>query len=77
MRNITAVVNQTLNMTFTAKCNPQCKYTWKKDGKEISTGSWIQLEKITPQDEGTYICTASNDIGNSQEKKIVLSVIGK
>ncbi|XP_012285560.1 contactin [Orussus abietinus] len=64
----------------TIVCNPEAaprpKFVWKKDGNVIGsggrrrileTGSLI-ISPVSRNDEGTYVCTASNQYGNDESR---------
>ena len=74
--NITASVNQSVTFTCSATCNPQCIYTWTKDGKQVSVDNILEL-RITPQDEGRFRCTVENGIGDKQHHDVYIKVICK
>lgn len=58
----------------TATCNPQCEYKWiKPDNKVINTGN-LTIASLSIDDNGTFICSASNGIGNSQNRTIDVTV---
>ncbi|XP_069115250.1 hemicentin-2-like isoform X2 [Argopecten irradians] len=47
-------------ITCSADCNPDCTYSWTKDGQTYTTGSGLQLTNIQRGQTGVYRCTASN-----------------
>uniref|UniRef100_A0A6P7GDV3 Contactin n=1 Tax=Diabrotica virgifera virgifera TaxID=50390 RepID=A0A6P7GDV3_DIAVI len=70
----------------TIKCNPEAaprpKFVWKKDGNVIGSGGHrkifengnLYISPVSRDDEGIYICTASNELGidESRGRLIVL-----
>ncbi|XP_072402624.1 contactin [Diabrotica undecimpunctata] len=70
----------------TIKCNPEAaprpKFVWKKDGNVIGSGGHrkifengnLYISPVSRDDEGVYICTASNELGidESRGRLIVL-----
>lgn len=71
----------------TILCNPEAaprpKFIWKKDGNVIGTGGrrtildtgTLTIRPVSRDDEGTYVCSASNQYGSdeSRGRLIVLS----
>ncbi|XP_052067799.1 hemicentin-1-like isoform X2 [Mytilus californianus] len=57
-----------------ATCNPPCQYTWTKPDKTTINGGQLILTSLSIGDHGQFICTASNDIGGSQNKSLDVTV---
>lgn len=64
----------------TIKCHPEAaprpKFVWKKDGNIIGSGGHrrifdngnLYISPVSRDDEGLYICTASNELGIDESK---------
>ncbi|XP_057652877.1 contactin [Diorhabda carinulata] len=64
----------------TIKCNPEAaprpKFIWKKDGNVIGSGGHrrifengnLYISPVSRDDEGIYICTASNELGIDESR---------
>ncbi|XP_014219381.1 contactin [Copidosoma floridanum] len=75
------------NGNATIMCNPEAapqpKFTWKKDGNVLGSGGrrriletgTLIISPVSTDDEGTYVCQASNQYGSdeSRGRLIVLS----
>ena len=46
-------------------------------GKTVMAGSGLLLSSVTRQDEGLYICTASNGVGAPASASVRLTVLCK
>ena len=66
--------NDSLTLTCAATCNPPCKYTWSKDGQQIIVGDHLEFSSLTKYDQGTYRCTANNNIGSDQQYDVGIQV---
>lgn len=57
---------QSVNITCTAKGNPDPHYYWVFDGKQLSNSSSgiITISNVTENKTGMYTCTAVNLVGN-------------
>ncbi|KAM4706564.1 sialoadhesin-like [Discoglossus pictus] len=44
--------------------NPAPRYTWSKDGKQLSTGQSVYYHRVSRNDHGEYRCQAQNQIGS-------------
>ncbi|XP_071175377.1 hemicentin-2-like [Mytilus edulis] len=47
-----------------ATCNPPCQYKWTKPDKTIIYNRELMIESLSIDDHGTFICTASNKLGD-------------
>lgn len=64
----------------TIVCNPEAaprpKFTWKQDGKILGAGGRRQIlsngnmiiRSVSEEDEGTYVCTATNQYGYDETR---------
>ncbi|KAG8193661.1 hypothetical protein JTE90_024024 [Oedothorax gibbosus] len=58
--------NDSSIINMTAKANPdKVTYVWKKQGKIIEEGSFLNFTSVVRSQTGEYTCHASNDIGES------------
>lgn len=71
--------SETLTLNCSVKGDPEPQVTWSKNGKAISSSEVVDLKykngvatlvinEIFPEDEGTYVCTATNSIGSTETK---------
>ena len=70
-------------MVCNQEASPRPKFTWKKDGNVLGTGGRrrifdtgnLVISPVSRDDEGTYVCQASNQYGSdeSRGRLIVLS----
>lgn len=51
-----------------AACNPPCQYKWTKPDKTIIYNRELMIESLSIDDHGTFICTASNKLGEGNNK---------
>ncbi|CAC5361053.1 HMCN [Mytilus coruscus] len=63
LNNIIVSENETIeNFTCSATCNPDCSYKWQKpDGNHVGDNNLV-LEAARRDMNGTYLCTAENEI---------------
>lgn len=61
-----------LTCTVTRSKPEPRSYTWYKDKKQIKEGQTFVVARVTPEDGGSYICKATNNVGTgtSAEHKI-------
>ena len=73
-------VNETNNVTMVCRANgvPTPKIIWKKSGnsKELAYGEQFLIVDTSGSDDGTYTCTATNDLGQDS-REITLNVQSK
>ena len=73
-------VNETNNVTMICRANgvPTPKIIWKKLGnsKELAYGEQFLIVDTSGSDDGTYTCTATNDLGQDS-REITLNVQSK
>ncbi|CAC5360372.1 unnamed protein product [Mytilus coruscus] len=53
-----------------ATCNPPCQYKMIKPDKTVSIAAQLMLASLSIEDQGQFICTASNVIGSSVNKSL-------
>ncbi|RZF42381.1 hypothetical protein LSTR_LSTR004189 [Laodelphax striatellus] len=83
---LTIVVNdgESLDLSCTLRGDPDPRVTWLKNGQVLTSSNVVDLKyrngiaslritEIYPEDEGEYICRASNSLGQT-ETKCILSV---
>ena len=69
----------TLTLTCQVTGDPEPQITWSKNDKKISSSEIIDLKykngiatliinEVFPEDEGLYVCTATNSIGSTSTK---------
>ena len=71
-------------MSCKAGGNPPPEVHWTKEGgglvsqgKTVMAGSGLVLASVTREDEGLYICTASNGVGAPASTSVKLTVLCK
>ncbi|XP_067683537.1 uncharacterized protein [Haliotis asinina] len=61
---------ESVNLTCSANCLPDCRYTWTKGGQDLtrqtkgSQGQVLALNGVLGDDSGKYTCTAVNPSSN-------------
>jgi len=69
-----------LELNCTAEGGSNISYAWTKNGDygmfSISNSSTIIIHNVTINDAGNYICSVSNDAGNSSSSAHII-VYGK
>ena len=62
-------------ITCSAKCNPRCNITWKKDGtRKITTYGTLLAKRISEEDGGIYQCTATHPQNKSRNVSTIMNV---
>ena len=69
----TVVENDTVTLTCSASCSPNCNNEWTKPNNAVINGGQLQFV-AKRQDQGTYKCTANNGIGNDEVKQTEVQV---
>ena len=59
-----------MNLTCRANGNPKPTITWTKDSNIINSSFTVRGKS----DEGPYVCTADNGIGNASRKSMFITV---
>lgn len=78
---------ESLTLTCSVRGDPDPQIVWSKNGKSLSSSEILDLKykngtatltinEIFPEDEGVYVCTATNSIG-SVDTTCKLTVIRK
>lgn len=82
--NLTIRDGDQLVLTCTVKGDPEPQITWTKNGKTLSSSEIMSLKyknglctltinEVFPEDEGEFVCTATNSIGSvSSQSKITI-----
>ena len=68
--NMTVNQSETVNLTCKPDSNPKSNITWKKDSNIINSSLTVRGKS----DEGMYVCTADNGIGNASSKSVFITV---
>ncbi|XP_075751467.1 cell adhesion molecule Dscam2-like [Rhipicephalus microplus] len=74
--------NSNLTIHCSASGEPAPRITWifasgpRKKPLDVTRDGSLQLTNIRKEDQGIYSCRASNEVGNSLEKAITLTVTG-
>ncbi|XP_070186761.1 cell adhesion molecule CEACAM5-like [Littorina saxatilis] len=65
--SINVVQDEPLSVTCDATCLPSCTFTWTKNEvtSPVSSTSQLTLASVGTDDEGTYVCTATNSKGSN------------
>ena len=76
---VTTTIGESVNLTCTATGVPTPKYEWFKDGKQIDNANlpYYYIGSVTPEDRGSYYCTAANNAGTDRSREVLLSLRGK
>lgn len=77
----TVTENQPASLTCHADGYPRPTITWRRaknailpQGGHTITGNVLKIQSARPEDRGTYICVANNDVGKPVQKSISLEV---
>ncbi|XP_050416203.1 hemicentin-2 [Patella vulgata] len=62
--HIKPIVGSDLSVDCTSDCNPPCDIKWYKDGDVLSNNKHINIPDLQLDDDGVYMCIASNTYGN-------------
>ncbi|WAR05715.1 hypothetical protein MAR_021084 [Mya arenaria] len=67
------------DITCSTVCHPECAYTWSKVGTSgvVRNNSILNLDQLTRQEAGSYICSATNPISSATRNgsTVVVEVI--
>lgn len=77
LKNLTIKDGETLTLSCAVQGDPEPQITWSKNGKAISSSEIMDLKykngvatltinEVFPEDEGVYVCTATNSIGSTE-----------
>ncbi|CAK6436938.1 unnamed protein product [Pipistrellus nathusii] len=64
-----------LRCNFSSSRPTDVHFFWKKNGIFLREGRELSFGSISPEDAGSYSCVASNSIGQSTSKALVLPVL--
>lgn len=74
-RDVTALVDSTVELDCSASGDPPPKVMWRRaDGKlpvsraRVTEDKSLRIDRLTPEDEGTYMCDATNLVGSVTAK---------
>lgn len=80
--NVTVRDGDQLVLTCTVKGDPEPQVTWTKNGKPLSSSeilslkykngvSTLTINEVFPEDEGVFVCTATNSIGSASSQSTI------
>jgi hypothetical protein len=57
-----------------APCNPPCQFYWIKPDGTVVNGSNLEIQSLSKNDHGIFICHTGNGYGNNATKNLLLIV---
>lgn len=64
-----------LDVTCEADCQPDCFLMWITPTGQVKSNGILRLPKINRTQAGTYLCNASNDVGNMVSDGVTINVL--
>lgn len=82
LKNIEILDGEKLALSCSVNGDPEPQISWTKNGQKISSSEIMELKykngiasltinEVFPEDDGEYICTATNSIGSTETKSKV------
>lgn len=79
LSDLTINDGDSLTLTAHVKGDPDPQIVWTKNGKPLSSSEVVDLKykngiaklhinEVYPEDEGEYVCKATNSVGNAETK---------
>ena len=62
------------SINCTTSCRPQCTFMWTGPNVTDGTTNDLYLQNITRNQEGTFYCTATNEVGRKMSSNVVVDV---
>ena len=73
-KNQTVNETDSISMFCNASGNPPPQIAWKKEPGFTFHGNELELKDVTKDNRGTYVCTASNGIGEDVSASATITV---
>lgn len=64
-------LNSRVELTCDVRGYPEVTIEWKKNDKTIRLGPKLIIDSIGHENEGEYLCLASNNLGKSESKGFI------
>lgn len=79
LKDLTVVDGESLSLSCNVTGDPEPQITWTKNRKPLSSSEVVDLKykngvatlrisEVYPEDEGEYVCKATNSVGTSETK---------
>lgn len=79
LKDLTVIDGEGLSLACNVTGDPEPQITWTKNNKILSSSevvdlkykngiAYLRINEVYPEDEGEYVCKATNSVGTSETK---------